>query len=130
MLPSRIFFDNFLDDFETPKKFDKMMKCDIYEDGDNYIIEVDVPGVKKEDISMDISNGYLKVAVEMKEENKENKKYIHRERHSYTKCERSFYVGNIDEESIKAKFNNGILKISVPMKEIEHKNKKTIMIED
>ena len=96
MLPSKLFFDNFFDDLDTPKKLDKMMKCDIYEKDNDYIIEVDIPGFKKDDIKMDLLNGYLKVSVEKKDDEKENKKYLHRERHSYTKCERSFYVGNVD----------------------------------
>ena len=132
MLPSRIFFDNFFDDFEPPKKFDKLMKCDIYEEGNNYVIEMDVPGFQKEDINMELEDGYLKIAVEKKEDenSNDNKKYVRRERHSYAKCERRFYVGNINEEEIKAKFNDGILKISVPREEEKKENKKIITIED
>ena len=132
MLPSRIFFDNFFDDFEPPKKFDKMMKCDIYEKDGKYILEMDVPGFKKEDINMELENGYLKVSAEktLDSDEKENKKYVRRERHSFTKCERSFYVGYVSEEDIKAKFKNGILEISVPKEEKKKEDKKIIMIED
>lgn len=132
MLPSRIFFDNFFDDFEPPKKLDKMMKCDIYEKEGKYILEMDVPGFKKEDINMELENGYLKVFAEktLDSDEKENKKYVRRERHSFTKCERSFYVGDVSEEDIKAKFKNGILEISVPKEEKKKEDKKIIMIED
>ncbi len=130
MLPTRAFFDSFFDEIDSPKRFDKMMKCDIYEKDNDYIIEVDIPGFKKDDIKMDLLNGYLKVSVEKKDDEKENKKYLHRERHSYTKCERSFYVGNVDENDVKAKFNDGILKIAVPKNEMKNESKKTIMIED
>ena len=132
MLPSRIFFDNFFDDFEPPKKLDKMMKCDIYEKEGKYILEMDVPGFKKEDINMELENGYLKVSAEktLDSDEKENKKYVRRERHSFTKCERSFYVGDVSEEDIKAKFKNGILEISVPKEEKKKEDKKVIMIED
>ena len=132
MLPSRIFFDNFFDDFEPPKKLDKMMKCDIYEKQGKYILEMDVPGFKKEDINMELENGYLKVSAEktLDSDEKENKKYVRRERHSFTKCERSFYVGDVSEEDIKAKFKNGILEISVPKEEKKKEDKKIIMIED
>ena len=128
MLPSRVFFDNFFDDFESPKKLDKMMKCDIYEEDNNYVIEMDVPGFKKEDINMELDDGYLKISAEKKSdsEEKDGKKYVRRERHCYSKCERQFYVGNIKDEDIKAKFKDGILKISVPKEE----TKKVIMIED
>ena len=132
MLPSRIFFDNFFDDFEPPKKLDKMMKCDIYEKEGKYILEMHVPGFKKEDINMELENGYLKVSAEktLDSDEKENKKYVRRERHSFTKCERSFYVGDVSEEDIKAKFKNGILEISVPKEEKKKEDKKIIMIED
>ena len=85
MLPSRIFFDNFFDDFEPPKKLDKMMKCDIYEEDNNYVIEMDVPGFKKEDINMELDDGYLKISAEKKSdsEEKDGKKYVRRERHCY-----------------------------------------------
>ena len=132
MLPSRIFFDNFFDDFEPPKKLDKMMKCDIYEKEGKYILEMDVPGFKKEDINMELENGYLKVSAEktLDSDEKENKKYVRRERHSFTKCDRSFYVGDVSEEDIKAKFKNGILEISVPKEEKKKEDEKIIMIED
>lgn len=132
MLPSRVFFDNFFDDFESPKKLDKMMKCDIYEEDNNYVIEMDVPGFKKEDINMELDDGYLKISAEKKSdsEEKDGKKYVRRERHCYSKCERQFYVGNIKDEDIKAKFKDGILKISVPKEEEKKEIKKVIMIED
>ena len=66
----------------------------------------------------------------MDSDEKENKKYVRRERHSFTKCERSFYVGDVSEEDIKAKFKNGILEISVPKEEKKKEDKKIIMIED
>ena len=132
MLPSRVFFDNFFDDCESPKKLDKMMKCDIYEEDNNYVIEMDVPGFKKEDINMELDDGYLKISAEKKSdsEEKDGKKYVRRERHCYSKCERQFYVGNIKDEDIKAKFKDGILKISVPKEEEKKETKKVIMIED
>lgn len=132
MLPSKMFFDHFFDDLESPKGFDKMMKCDIYEKEGKYIIEMDVPGFKKEDINMELEDGYLRISAEKKsdEEDTSDKKYVRRERHSYSKCERQFYVGNVSEENIKAKFNNGILEISVPKEEDKKETKKTIMIED
>lgn len=130
MLPSKMFFDHFFDDLDSPKGFDKMMKCDIYEKEENYIIEMDIPGFNKEDISMELENGYLRISAEKNEEENSDKKYVRRERHSYSKCERQFYVGNVKEENIKAKFKNGILEISVPKEEDKKETKKTIMIED
>lgn len=131
MLPSKMFFDHFFDDLDSTKGFDKMMKCDIYEKEGNYIIEMDVPGFKKEDINMELDDGYLKISAEKTDSDEDSdKKYVRRERHCYSKCERQFYVGNVSEENIKAKFNNGILEVSVPKKEEKKETKKTIMIED
>lgn len=128
MLPSRIFFDNFLDEIE-PKEFDKMMKCDIYEEDDMYHIVVDIPGYKKEDISIEYDKGYLKIVATHKEEEKSNKKYMRRERVSTSRCERSFYLGEeLNEDEIKAEFKDGILKVSVPKNDKEEPTKKIINI--
>ena len=115
MLPSRIFLDDFLDDL-TPSKENNKMICDIYEEDGKYFIEVDVPGFKKEDIKIECDKGNLKIVAE-KHSNKEEhnkKKYIHRERKFYEKCERSFYLGDVDESKISAEFKDGTLKIVVP----------------
>ena len=129
MLPSRIFFDNFLDEIE-PKEFDKMMKCDIYEENDMYHIVVDIPGYKKEDIRIEYEKGYLKIVATHKEEEKSNKKYMRRERVSTSRCERSFYLGEeLNEDEIKAEFKDGILKVSVPKNDKEEPTKKIINID-
>ncbi len=128
MLPSRIFFDSFLDDME-PKKFDKMMKCDIYEENGMYHILMDAPGFKREDISIEFHKGDLKIVLAHKENKKDDKKYVRRERTSFTRCERSFYLGDIDEDKIKAEFKDGILKISVPKDDKRETSKKVINID-
>ncbi len=131
MLPSRLFFDNFFDDIDSSKELDKMMKCDIFEKDGNYTIEMDVPGFKKEDIKMELSNGYLTITAERNSEDHddESKKYLRRERKSYAKEMRQFYVGEIDETDIKAQFNDGILKISFPKEQEEKDTKKIINID-
>ena len=128
MLPGKLFFNDFFDDLE-PKKGNKMMRCDIYEKNNKYNIELDIPGFDKDDIEISLDNGYLKIAAEKKfDENSSDKKYIHRERHMYQKCDREFYVGNIDEDDIKAEFKNGTLMISVPKEESKN-NKRLINID-
>ena len=128
MLPGKFLFNDFFDDLE-PKKGNKMMRCDIYEKDNKYNIELDVPGFDKDDIEISLDNGYLKVSAEKKyDENTSDKKYIHRERHMYQKCDREFYVGNIDEDDIKAEFKNGTLMISVPKEESKN-NKRLINID-
>lgn len=120
MLPSRIFFDDMLDDF----KMDERMKCDIYEKDNVYYVEADIPGYDKNNIKIEFNKGSLSIIAEIKKEQVENdKKYLRRERKYYGKVERSFYLGEVDEDAIEATFNNGILKISIPKKQEEETRK-------
>lgn len=128
MLPSKLFFDNFFDDFDASKKLDKMMKCDIYEKDGNYNIEMDLPGFKKDNINLDYKDGYLKISAMNETEENDDKKYIRRER-SISRCERDFYVGDIDESLIKASFKDGILTITVPKEEKAKEEIKHISID-
>mgnify|MGYP004558578305 FL=1 len=123
MLPSEVFFNNFLDSMDNDKK----MQCDIYEKDNNINIEMDIPGFNKEGINIEINKGNLVVTAEKNEEENEDKKYLRRERKFYGKYQRSFYLGEIDEENIEASFENGILKISIP-KKTEEETKKLIEI--
>ena len=123
MLPSRMFFDDMLSDLT----FEEKMKCDIYEEDGKVFIEMDVPGYKKEDIKVECNKGNIVIRAERSKEEKENKKYLHRERKIYGKIERSFHLEDIDEDSINAEFKDGILKISVS-KVPEEKNKKIIEV--
>lgn len=126
LIPRSFFLDDFLDDLE-PVKINNM-KCDIYEKNNAYVIEMDVPGFDKNDIEINLDNGYLTISASHEENNDDNtKNYIRRERNSY-KCSRKFYLGDVSYENIKAEFNNGILKIVVPKKE-EIVSKKKIEIE-
>ena len=125
-------FDNFFgDDDFFPKKERNLMKTDIKEKKDKYIIEMDLPGYSKENINLELNDGYLMVSAKVERENNhdEPEKFVRRERF-YGECSRSFYVGSdITEEDIEAEFKNGILKIDVPKKEIEEKTEETKKIE-
>lgn len=137
MLMPKIFDDDFFrDDFFRGK--DKMnfqlMKTDIREDDNGYLLEVDLPGYKKEDIKIDVTDGYLTIHAKTTDEvNEEEKgKYVRRERFM-GECTRSFYVGDdAKEDEIKASFKNGILKLEVPKVNPEEKKdeKKYIEISD
>ncbi len=126
MIPRRrndydLFDDLFEGDDFLPRRESSIMKTDIKELKDGYEIHVDLPGYEKENINLELNDGYLQVtAKQEKEENKEEEgKFIHKERF-YGTCSRSFYVGDqIKEEDIRAEFKNGILKISVPKKEVK-----------
>ena len=96
-----------------------IMKTDIKEKKDKYIIEMDLPGYEKENINLSLKDGYLEVTAEVnkEDENEEKDKFVHKERY-YGHCSRSFYVGEqIKEEDVNAEFKNGILKICIPKKE-------------
>ena len=125
MLPRKFYIDDVIDSLMDCEKSE--MKCDIYEKENNYIVEMDLPGYKKEDIKIECNKGNLIVSCEkQKEEKDETKKYIRRER-SYGKYSRSFYLGDIDQEHIDASFKDGTLIITIP-KIDEEKNKTYIDI--
>ena len=113
-------FDDFFrgDDFFTRRE-QSLMKTDIKEKGDNYIIEMDLPGYEKENINLELKDGYLTVSakVEKNNSNEENERYVHKERF-YGECSRNFYVGeDVTEQDIHAEFKNGMLKICIPKME-------------
>jgi len=140
MIPARrngngldIFDEVFADPFFGEKE-NKIMKTDLKEKDGKYMLEIDVPGYDKEDIKIELNEGYLTVSAEKNEE-KEDKdkhaKYLKRERFTGM-CSRNYYVGEgLKEEDIKASFKNGILSIEFP-KEVEKKveEKKYIPIEE
>ncbi len=127
MLVPRNNFDLFDDIFGDQfffKNENKIMKTDIRERKDSYIIDVDLPGFSKENIKIDVTDGYLTINAKMSSENnKEEKKekFVRRERY-FGECSRSFYVGeNVEPEDIKASFKNGILSLEIPKKEEKEK---------
>ena len=99
-----------------------MMKTDVRETENSYELDIDLPGFKKDEINVQLDNGYLSISAAKgldKDEEKKNSKYIRRERYAGA-MSRTFYVGdNLTQQDIKAKFENGILKISVPKKDVQ-----------
>ena len=148
MLMPSIFNDNVFDDFfEFPFYDDKaekklyghhaanLMKTDIQEHEDGYTLEMDLPGFKKEEIQIELNNGYMTISaakgLDEDEKDKKSGKYIRRERYTGS-CQRSFYVGeDVTEEDIKAEYKHGILKLFVPKKEAKPavEQKKYVSIE-
>jgi len=125
IIPRKFYLDDIFDNIMTTNRNE--MRCDIYEKEGNYHIELDVPGYNKNDITIEVKDGYLTITAEKSnEENTEEKNYIKRER-VYGKYQRSFYLGDLDSENIDAEFVDGTLKIVVPKKEIVE-NKKVIEI--
>ena len=107
------------------------MKCDVAKKDGNFIMDIDLPGVDKKDITISLENGYVTVEAKREEctEENSNGNYIHRERF-YGSTSRSFYVGDgISEDDIKASYKEGILTVIVPdmeAKKLESKKYITI----
>ena len=121
-------FDNIF--FPYEHKESNMMKTDVKENENDYELQVEVPGVSKENISIDYENGYVTIAAKTnksKDEKDKEGNYSRRERYSGS-YSRSYYVGDVDRESIKAKLDNGVLSIIVPKAKTEEQ-KKAIAIE-
>lgn len=144
MLMPSIIGDSFLDDlfgypertYTAPKQtqMNGFMQADVTESEDAYTVEMNLPGVKKENVKIELKDGYLIVNAstkrEVTEEDKKTK-YIRKERYSGSGS-RTFYVGkDLTQEDIKAKFEDGVLKLTVPKieKKPEEPKSKYITIE-
>ena len=145
MLMPSIFADNLFDewfDFPTFHDVDRKlygknatheMKTDVKEHEDHYEVDIDLPGFKKEEITLSLENGYLTVSaakgLEQDEQDKKGK-VIRRERYQGA-MQRSFYVGEtLTEKDITAKLEHGVLRLNLPKVEARKlPEKRTIMIE-
>lgn len=126
-------FDDLFKKMELRPKFQNVMSTDIVEKDGGLEMIVDLPGVKKEDIKVDLNKGYLVITASSnveKEEKDETRNYLRKERSSGN-YRRSFFVGNeLKEEDVKAKFENGTLTIKLPKKDQKKfEGKTTINIE-
>jgi HSP20 family protein len=116
LIPRDFFLDDVFSDFLTSKDTNHL-KCDIYEKGNKYFIEMDMPGFKKEDAKIECDNGYITIKVSKNDEKiDESKNYIKKERY-FNEYQRSFYVGDIDTNDIKASFKDGVVLVEVPKEE-------------
>ena len=111
----------------------RVMKTDLKEHEDGYELSVDLPGFKKEQIELQLQNGYLTITASkgLEEENKDKKgRLVHQERYTGSMT-RSFYIGeHLTEEDIKAKFENGVLTLDFPKEQsIKLPERRTIQIE-
>ena len=136
-------FDEWMDDFE--KGFEKeffpaknplygkhaknMMKTDVRETDDSYEVDIDLPGFKKDEVNVQLKDGYLTISaakgLDKDQKDKKTGKYIRRERYAGS-MSRSFYVGDeITQNDVHAKFESGILQLTIPKKDnkaIEQEN--------
>ena len=129
MLPKRNYYLNdYFDMFTTPYNKEKeYMKTDIYEVDNKYILELDLPGIKKDNIKVNYENGYLMIRAEKNSLPARPDTYIRRERF-YGQIKRSFYIGIKKETDLKAKYTDGVLTISFPKEDASNKEQKNINI--
>ena len=139
MLAPSIFEENLLDDlfgFPYMKDFDnmekklygrkasRMMKTDIREKENNYEVAIDLPGFKKEEIEVELNDGYITISASKgldKDSNDKKGKLIRQERYAGA-MQRSFYVGeNIEKEDVEATYRHGVLTLTIPKKAEEKK---------
>ena len=134
-------FDEWMDDFE--KDFEKdfeqnflpaqkqlygkhaknMMKTDVRETDDSYEVDIDLPGFKKDEVNVQLDEGYLTISaakgLDKDKKDKKSGKYIRRERYAGS-MSRSFYVGDaITQEDVHARFDSGILRLTIPKKDVK-----------
>ena len=132
MMPS-IFGENLFDEFfdddfpmipmrsiRNPlygKNAKNLMKTDVRETDDTYELDVDLPGFKKDEVQLDLKDGYLTISAAKgldKDQEDKKGKYIRQERYAGA-CSRSFFVGEgIKPQDVSAKFEDGILRVSLP----------------
>ena len=144
MLPS-IFGENLFDDFfddnfgmypmwngRNPlygKHAKNLMKTDVRETEDTYEVDVDLPGFKKDELSVELKDGYLTISAAKgldKDEQDKKGKYIRQERYAGA-CSRSLYVGDVKPEEVSAKYEDGILKLTMP-KQVKREQPKSSSI--
>ena len=115
-------FDDFMEDaFKSPifgKREKNLMKTDIRENDNGYELDMDLPGFKKDEITVNLRDGYVTITAErgMERNEKDEKtgKFVRQERYSGS-CQRSFYVGEgVKQEDMKARFEDGILHLEFP----------------
>lgn len=126
------FFDDFFNDFDgrayiteakpqnknqkpaQSAQADQLMRTDIKETEDQYLLTIDLPGFKKENIQVTVENDCLTIAAHADTEKQENARYLRRERYAGS-LKRAFYVGEgVEQGDIKAQFQNGVLRLTIP----------------
>ena len=109
-------FDNFARDFFRKSNADlPAFRTDIRDAGDSFLLEADLPGVKREDVNVDVNDGVLTISAEWNTEKKENRQhgYVINERRS-GRASRSFTLENVKENEISAEYKDGVLRLYMP----------------
>ena len=103
--------------FDTPAF--AQFRTDVTDEGDHYLLEADLPGFEKKDITLDIRDDTLIVRAERKSkvEEKDKKDKVIRMERSYGSYQRSFDISGVDADKIKAKYVDGVLRLTLPKQE-------------
>jgi HSP20 family protein len=124
----RFFDEDALDAFFGGDFFGNAFKADIRERENEYILEAEMPGVRKDQISIHYENNVLTVgAKQLSESNEENGTYLRRERY-FGEMRRSFMLENIDEDRIQAEYREGLLRVVLPKDRSKEQRRKNIDI--
>jgi len=118
-------FDNFKRDFEhafapafTARPlhlFEATTACDLVDEGDKFVVTADMPGMKKEEINLNVGDDYVDISAEHKEsEEEKKKKFIRKEHHEVSIHRRLSLPERVKSVDVKATLNNGILTVEIP----------------
>ncbi len=103
----------------------RLPSANIEETDAEFLVELCVPGLKRDDIKIDLEEGVMTIKSEKQEEKKEGNNQMKRREFSFSSFSRSFSLPeNVDEDKINARYEDGILKVSIPKKEISTKKPK------
>ena len=113
-----LFHDDFFRPFFFGNEVPTAFRVDVKDEGDNYVMEAELPGVKRENIKIDVDDGVLTISAEWKNIDKENKSgdFVVNERRA-GRVQRSFSLDNVVEDEITADYGDGILKLTMPKRE-------------
>jgi|SRR5690554_3776339 len=110
MFPRFPFRDFFNDDFFTTST----VKADVYQDGDDLVIEAELPGFDKDEIKVHVQDNQLTISAQHDQAREEKTEHYIRKERSVNQACRTFIIENIDPDKIQAKFDNGVLKLTLP----------------
>jgi HSP20 family protein len=132
MRPDSLLSDDFFRGFFAPFAQDSFaggFKVDVRDMDDKYLLEADLPGLKRDQVKIDVDDGILTIRAEMDEsKNEEKDNYVMCERR-YGRLQRSFNVSGINESGITAEFNDGVLKLNLPKATEQPKSGRSIEIQ-
>ena len=117
-------------DYSFPDEEKLAMPVELKEKENEYTVKAELPGVKKEDLDIDIDKNYITINAKKEEEKEENEKGYKKSEFRYGEFSRTVYFPQeIDVEKTKAKLEHGVLKIEAPKREAEKENRKKLTVD-